>query len=429
VIAVVCSRDDEASMAIRDALLASADWSGDGPHRHDEFVLRTFHESHLELERVAAAFDDPDFLVFASKHAGETGPLLTAHFTGNFGPADHGGREGELAAAAPNAQKAVLGALRERAPEGYEAGVECTHHGPSAVGCPSMFVELGSSESEWTDPAGAEAVAGAILSLAGAPPRHERTVVSFGDDHYAPRPTRVIAETDWRVGHVGSEWALTAMGEPDPEVINRAFERSGAARALVAGERPELRSVVGNLGYRVVSETYLRETTDVPLALAEQLERRLRTVDAGLRFGGPATAREGAGEYAVRSLPDDLLAECAGIDRERTGELVAASALAYTTAENGTLVEGRGAFPDAGDYDRLVADLAGLLGEKYDAVEREGDEVIAVREAFDPEAARTLGISQGPAFGTLAAGEAVEVNGEEIPPEAVRSEVERRFPV
>ncbi len=428
-IGIVCSRADEASLSIREALLERADWRGNTPKKHGDFALRTIDEPHLEAERAAALFDDPDLVAFASKHAGETGPLLTAHFTGNFGPAEYGGKAGTLARAAPNVQKRLLAAFDEHAPEAYDTGIECTHHGPSEVGCPSLFVELGSDEAQWNDPAGAEAVAAAILALGDTPPTSERTVVSFGDDHYAPRPTRIVEETDWCVGHIASDWALSAMGEPDPDVLRQAFERSGATRALVAGERPDLRSTVEGLGYRVVSETYLRETDGVPLALAEQLEARLRTVDAGLRFGAPARERTAAGEYAVESLPDDLLAECAGVDQERTRELVAASALAYGTAENGALVEGNAAFPDASAYDRLVADLAGLLGEKYDAVERERGEVVAVRETFDPEAARTLGISEGPAFGKLAAGEAVEVHGEEIPPEAVQTEEERRFPL
>jgi len=417
-------------MAIREALLERADWRAHGDARRaDAFELRTFDELHLELERVAAAFDDPDLLVFASKHAGETGPLLTAHFTGNFGPADHGGATGELAAAAPDAQKRVVAALESHAPPAYDVGIECTHHGPSEVGVPSMFVELGSSASEWTDPEGAAAIAESILELGSASAGHERTVVSFGDDHYAPRPARVLTETDWRVGHIGSDWALDAMGSPasNPGVLRAAFERSGASRALVAGDRPELRETIAGLGYRVVSETFLQETTGVPLSLVAALEGRLGEVSEGLRFGAPARERDGAGEYVVRDLPDELLAECAGIDQEGTRAAVAAATLAYETVEGGTLVEGRAAFPDGDAYDDLIASLGDLLAGKYDDVTRTEEELVAERAAFDPEAAHEAGVPEGPAFGALADGETVEVDGKTVEPATVRRSETLRF--
>jgi hypothetical protein len=52
-----------------------------------------------------------------------------------------------------------VSALEEHAPEGYETGIECTHHGPSAVGVPSLFVEVGSDEPQWKDETAARAVA------------------------------------------------------------------------------------------------------------------------------------------------------------------------------------------------------------------------------------------------------------------------------
>jgi D-aminoacyl-tRNA deacylase len=109
--------------------------------------------------------------------------------------------------------------------------------------------------------------------------------------------------------------------------------------------------------------------------------------------------------------------------------------VAMTTTENGTLVDDRALFP-TGDDERaeavraeLVGDLVAVLRERYDGVSVHADAVVARRTAFDPEKARTLGIPEGPAFGKLSAGEAVEVNGRTIEPGAVRSEEERRFPL
>jgi D-aminoacyl-tRNA deacylase len=456
VLAIAVSRADSASVHIGERLLDLGDWTehadgtrpdadgGGTVHRTDGAELRAFDALHLELDGVASAFGavddgperDPDLLAFVSRHAGETGELLTAHHTGNFGPADHGGADGELAAAAPNATRQALRSLTEHAPDSYETGLECTHHGPTEVGCPSLFVEVGSDEPQWADPAAAGAVARAVLDLRGVTPGADRAVVAFGGGHYAARPERVVRETDWAVGHIAADWCLEDLGDPDTpparETLAAAFRESGATHALVEGAHPELVTVVEDLGYRAVGETYLRETTGVPQATVDRAEAELCPVGAGLRFGDRAAGYEGP--LTAVDLPAELVAECAGIDPDRTRRAVAARAVAMTTTESGTLVDDRALFP-TGDGERaealladVVDDLVPVLGERYDGVDVQADAVVARRTAFDPGKAETLGIPEGPAFGQLSAGEAVEVNGRTIQPEAVRSEEAVRFP-
>ena len=449
-LAVVVSRADSASEHIADRLLDAAEWDervdaarpdadgGGTYYRRDGLELRTFDDRHLDLERPAEAFSDPgpDVLVFASRHSGETGPLLTAHFTGNFGPADYGGDPGAFARACPAAQRRVLDELRARAPEGYDVGIECTHHGPTDVGAPSMFVELGSGEDEWADPAGARAVAAAILALGEADVAPDdpdgRQLVGLGGGHYAPRFERVLRETDWSVGHVASDWQLDAMGSPasNADVLRRAFEASAAEHAVVDGaDADDLRTAVERLGRRVVSETWVRETDGTPLWLVESLESALSRVDDGLRLGEASDAVGGEDAFDVVSLPDELVDEALGVDADAARAAVAERTVAYETTESGTRPRGRAAVADPGDVDAVVDALAAVLAEKYESVERDGDAVVVREVTFDPEKARTLGVSEGPSFGRLASGEAVEVNGRRIPPEEVRTERTRRFPV
>ena len=439
-LAIVVSRADSASEHIGDHLLNLADWTehedksrsdaegGGTYHRTDGAELRTFDDLHLRLDGAAAAFDEPDLLVFASRHSGETGPLLTAHATGNFGPAEYGGGAGSLARAAPNALRAVRRSFEEHAPEDYDSGIECTHHGPSAVGCPSLFVELGSGEDEWADPAGAEAVARSILALRGVDPTDYRTVVGFGGGHYAPRFDRIVTETGWRVGHVAADWALEAMGDPRESraVVGKAFAMSGTEFALVDGDRPQLESVIEELGFETVSETWLRETTGVPLELVERVERELAPVDEGLRLGAAAEGYDD--EFVVAELPAELLEAANGVDRAAVLEAVDERAVAYETAEGGSLVAGPVALAEADDRRALVEALAAVLESKYDTIEIREGEVHAVREAFDPALAREAGVEEGPAFGRLADGRSVEVDGEMVTPGEVRSAHERHFP-
>lgn len=274
-LSIVVSQADSASVHIGQELRRATDWTegsvesgsdaGVGVYRTEGATIREFEALHLELERPAAAFDDPSLLVFASRHAGDTGPLLTAHHTGNVGPAEHGGEPNELARACPNAHARVVESLREYAPAGYDVGMECTHHGPSTVGAPSMFVELGSGPEQWEDRRAARAVARAILDLRGVSPARDseadadspttptsqgsrtsiagskhtatgiqettsnaksdsddptrprtrawyrRHLVGLGGGHYAPRFTRVLEETDWAFGHIVADWGLETL--------------------------------------------------------------------------------------------------------------------------------------------------------------------------------------------------------------------------
>jgi D-aminoacyl-tRNA deacylase len=441
VIAIVVSRADSASVRIGDHLLDLADWEvreddsrpdaeGGGQfYRTDNFELREFDDLHLEIEEAAKPFDSPDLLVFASRHSGDTGPLLTAHFTGNFGPAEFGGADDALAEACPNAHARLLEGFERYAPAEYGVGMECTHHGPSSVGVPSLFAELGSDEAQWEDPEGARAVARAILDLEGVEPHRQRQLVGFGGGHYVPRFERIERETDWAVGHIAADWGLDAMGSPaeNRDVIERAFEASRAERAVVDGDSPELERVVAELGYEVVGETWLRGASGVALELVEALEADLAPISDGLRFGEPAEGY--ADTYELTELPDDLLAEAQGIDAEAIREVVETNALAFETEQSGTRARGRAAVRKPADREMLVEEVADVLREKYDSVTREDGAVVARVTAFDPEKARKLGVREGPAFGKLSAGQSVTVNGEEIRPEVVQSEQIRRFPV
>ena len=467
VIAIVVSRADSASEHIGERLLELGDWTAhedpDRPdsegggtyYRTDGFELREFDGLHIELDDPAVAFAEsphadgpPDVLAFVSRHSGDTGRLLTAHVTGNFGPAPYGGEPETLARAAPGAEKRVVEALATHAPEGYDVGIECTHHGPTDASVPSLFVELGSDEPQWTDAEAARAVARAVLDLRGtgaahrngAGTIHPRHVVGFGGGHYAPRFTRIVRETEWAVGHVGADWALDEMGAPaaNEAVIEQAFARSEADLAVIEGDRPDLATVIEDLGHRVVSETWVREVGDRPLALVSRLEEALGTVDSGLRFGAvrPVSASTGVNTEPIQieAFPTELLSRAQGVDAEAARAAVEANAVAFQTEQSGTRAAGRVAFATetgAPGHADLVSDLASVLERKYDEVEVDAEQraVVAGETAFDPELAAKRGVPEGPAFGRLADGDAVEVNSEMITPEEVSRTRVDRFPI
>lgn len=488
-IAIVESRADDASVRICERLRRLAEWErhrdgnrpdgaggggfyrlpGDaagGSSSRFEVELRSFDGWHLELERPADAFSEtPALLVFASRHSGDTGALLTGHHTGNFGPATFGGADHELAQTAPNALSHLLDAFDRHAPDGYGVAMECTHHGPTDVGCPSLFAELGSDEEQWEDPAGVDAVARSILDLRGADPRAppiepawgrdpegsrecaaneqpaacdrpRRTVVGIGGDHYVPRFERIVRETSWTVGHVASEWALDEMGDPGERqrVFEQAFETSESALAVFDGAHPEIRAVIEGVGGRIVSETWLREVDDRPLELVAAVESILGPIDTGVRFGrrDPDGSRSD-GELAVWDLPTALRNRAEGIDADAVWDAVEARTVAFETRNGSSRVGNRVAVPE-GTVEKtrrfLLDTLASVLETRYDEVriDSEGGLLIAQERTFDPELASELGVPEGPAFGRLANGESVTVDGSKIDPRAVTTERTDRFP-
>jgi len=484
VIGIVASRADRASTRIAERLLDRADWTertdddrddadGGGTHHvldraGERLELRFFDDLHIRLDDPAPAFSErPAYLVFVSRHSGDTGPLLTCHFTGNFGDAEYGGEAGSFARACPGVQRALVAGFDEHAPEGYDVAIEGTHHGPTELSVPGVFAELGSGDEQWDDPAGAAAVAEAVLELperdatvAVGDPDRPRHVVGFGGGHYAPRFERVIRETAWGVGHVGVDWQLEELGHPEErgDVLDAAIRASDAEFALVEGEYPTLRDALATRDVRVVSETWVRAVDDRPPALVAALSTDLAPVEDGLRFGDRAAAVPGdtppADGYRVVDLPAELLAAAQGVDADAARAAVERHAVAFETEQAGSRPAGRVALPTAdatasgdgtagGDataadadvddgaapYGALVADLAAVLRETYDEVSREGDVVVARVEAFDPSLAETLGVPEGPKFGALSSGEPVEVRGETVRPETVRREREERFPV
>src|SRR3989338_2321169 len=104
-----------------------------------------------------------DIFVFISKHRSqEDRPSLTCHAIGNFGKAEHGGKEGVLCYSNPILLKKLFIELNNNAKEPYEATLEATHHGPY-MEKPVLFVELGSNEKYWKDKNGGLLVAKSLM--------------------------------------------------------------------------------------------------------------------------------------------------------------------------------------------------------------------------------------------------------------------------
>lgn len=420
-IAVVVSREDEASLTIRDALLNAADWGRHEPHgpwkrewtydgeKSVEFAMVEKDGLHLQYDGVdedLRSVFDVSLIVFVSRHSGDTGPLLTAHHTGNFGGAEYGGEPRSLATPAPAATKHLLRFFESNAPGGFDACMEATHHGPSELDVPSVFAEVGSGPEEWERDDAARTVAQGVLSL-GERDQPRTTVVGVGGGHYAPRFTRIALETDAAVGHVAADYALPV----DDEVLSEAYEKSDADAVVVDGNATD-----ATVEYPVVSETRLRERAGV-------LEETVEAVEDVLEApAGEACLTERAEEGADDAVGFDaaLVHEARNVNPDAANESLEKKALGYV--ERNGRVESV-AVP-AGEARELAEALAVTIEEEYD-VTVDNERVVVEREVFDADAARELGVEEGPDFGRLSAGEKIETDEGTVLPEDVH-ETERR---
>ena len=199
--------------------------------------------SHIEIEGRLIFQDgidqgsDADLILFLSRHASvKPVPVLTVHCTGNFGKAELGGSDRALATAAPDWMQAVLIKLQELAPSGFGACYEVTHHGPTDLQIPSFFVEIGSTEREWTSENAGAAVAAAVLT---ACPAQSIPMISFGGTHYARRQTDIAGRTQAAFGHIVHSREVPAI---DREMIRLMVSRTHAVavhidRKLSRGEK------------------------------------------------------------------------------------------------------------------------------------------------------------------------------------------------
>ena len=245
-IALVNSRQDKAGLNIRHHIeeLLGEGGNGEWQIAGRSYVFHDVEERLIHAERIDAGID-ADLLIFLSRHSSENPvPVLTVHVTGNYGPAALGGSARTLAPAAPAMMQATLRALARHCPEGYRVSYEVTHHGPTDMGTPSFFVEIGSTEKEWTDPVAGRAVAESVLS---AVPQDPVPLIGFGGTHYAARETEIALTSRGAFGHIAHTREVPGI---DEEMVRAMREQSGAVAAYIdrkALDREVLNRITGML--------------------------------------------------------------------------------------------------------------------------------------------------------------------------------------
>ena len=220
---LVTSEKDIASQTIKTVLIEEYGFLPTGDNFEDTPILSANESSILITSNKDMIFCDhledhfkAEAFIFCSRHRAESAkPALLVHSTGNLGPeALFGGNPQQVSVSAPSLVSAAFKTLykerQERGLDEFDVSLEVTHHGPTSMDTPLVFIELGSDEEYWVHKDGARAVAAAIMECTKEPLGGE-SVIGFGGTHYASKFNKLVLEKGYKMGHMAPKYAVNEL--------------------------------------------------------------------------------------------------------------------------------------------------------------------------------------------------------------------------
>jgi D-aminoacyl-tRNA deacylase len=421
-IAFVNSRQDKAGQNIRHHL---EQLLGDpaGTWQRPDYTY-TFHDTEERLIN-AAGIDaglDADLIIFISRHASTRPmPVLTVHVTGNYLAAELGGTAKTLTPTSPAMMQAVLRSLARHCPEGYQVAYEVTHHGPTGLSLPSFFVEIGSTEREWTDPVAGRAVAESILS---AVPINAVPLIGFGGTHYAVRETDVALTSRGAFGHIAHTREVPSM---TPQMVREMQRMSGAVAAYIdrkALNREDLNRLItmlDELAIPLLSGSEIGAMGNLSWDRYRAVRALADTFTPNARCYVHGLEDDSGSLITVRADPV-LLGETIRCDEPGLISALGSLPVVHVSTQNNRLLADF--ITNEKDSSKIINDLNTLcvkIIRNKEITATEKDHLIITKVRFDPRKARELGVLPGPCYQKLAAGQTISENGREITPDMVSS--------
>jgi D-aminoacyl-tRNA deacylase len=174
-----------------------------------------------------------DGFIFLSKHAAESGVLaLTCHSTGNFSDAKFGGNNRQVAIPHPQLQKSYLQKLWQNRNDfsEFQITIEATHHGPTNLNKPTIFIEIGTSEKQWNDTSLCSKVAKNVVEVMKGEMTSHPVAICFGGTHYPDRFTKQLLNGKFALGTVIPKHALDFL---DEKLFNHILDRNSIAKTAL----------------------------------------------------------------------------------------------------------------------------------------------------------------------------------------------------
>jgi D-aminoacyl-tRNA deacylase len=260
-IIIIVSRKDQAGLNMKEFLLKKSNFEeqkinipDSWPEGAYEFLvgtktaILTIPEDQIFTDYFAG-YLDTDLLIFASKHSSAAGQKsLLVHTTGVWNKeAGHGGQDHEIAYAPSNllnfAYNKIKELQEERKLDSFWSGFECTHHGPTSLEVPLMYVETGGTEEEWNDLDACKLIADVIwatVEYSREKNLQQKTAfIGIGGNHYCSSFVKKVDQFDYAIGHVIPKYAHQEL---PIEMIKEAFEKTLASEKIFLIDKKGARS-------------------------------------------------------------------------------------------------------------------------------------------------------------------------------------------
>ena len=186
----------------------------------------TIFTENLNLDKI----NQYDFIIFASKHQSEKKEkTLSIHSPGNFRDADCGGIKGKVCPSSALFNKALYEELDKQVKEHdfkeYKLTLECTHHGP-LIEKPCVFIEIGSTETEWTNRRAGFIIAKTIQNTIEQfkESKYREIAVGIGGPHYCPNFNSIQLKSNVALSHIISSYNMPITREMILESIKKTSE-------------------------------------------------------------------------------------------------------------------------------------------------------------------------------------------------------------
>lgn len=217
---IVASKLDKAGVNITTQLSQFGDFKF---YLADGEIIYT---ENLDLEKINSF----DFIIFASKHVSESKEkTLAVHAPGNWRSSNLGGETGKVCKSSAFFMKQMFEKMHENMLQynlkEYKLTLEATHHGP-LIDKPCIFVEIGSTENEWSDRRIGFIVAKAISETLKnfKPNPYNEIAIALGGPHYCPNFNKIQLRSNIAISHIISQYAFPFTEQMMKEAINKTEE-------------------------------------------------------------------------------------------------------------------------------------------------------------------------------------------------------------
>ncbi|MDC0212566.1 D-aminoacyl-tRNA deacylase [Euryarchaeota archaeon] len=262
---ILSSTLDEASMNLARALSESSDWQNTEDFAHgrvrrhakmpvtileiDELHIHADNIDRIHMDETGSMIDE---VLVLSRHVSSTNtPAITLHAIGLPGESPpgekgvSGGVNGYVVPPSPRFaslyRKMLEVARKNGLEEDFDLTMETTHHGPK-LDTPTLYIEIGSTKSEWNRKDAAlvwSSVICEVLGLNGGSSQGDwkgsgSVMVGFGGGHYAPRHKSVVELGNFWLGHVLANYSLRFEQPEDGSEIPGGNWRESASAAIEA---------------------------------------------------------------------------------------------------------------------------------------------------------------------------------------------------